>query len=273
MGVKDHLGEETDSGGTTTGSTSWALIERAPWGANAQSYIGTGDLYGAANAALNDPRSGTWTMQLSGSDRNARATFGTLPVGTQQEIDRIAKLYNANSTGEALFSKAMAGSAAATKAGKPMTVFEWLSNYAAQFGAAGVNGPGGRGPGGGGGGGYAGPTTSVSYDPAAKPDVRAIADGVAQEMLGRVVTDDELQRIMKRVRKYEEANPSVRVSDSQPGSNVSRTTAPGATNAGRQEIVEKLLAKNPDFVPYQMNHTVYDAMLGVMQRGQEIANG
>ena len=270
MGVGDHLGRD-DS--TTSGNSSWALVERAPWAANAQSYIGTGDLYGAANAALNDPRSGTWTMPLSSSERNSDAVFGMLPVGTQKSIDRIAKLYNANSTGESLWSKAMAGSAASTEAGKPMTAFEWLSNYAAQFGAdgTGAGGGGSRGGGGGGGAKYI-PQHDVAYQNAQAPDVRAIADGVAQEMLGRVVTDDEMKRILKRVRKYENRNPTVRDSMGSPSGSVSRTKD-GATNTGRQQIIENLIAKNPDFMPYQMDHTVYDAMLSVMKQGQEIANG
>lgn len=267
MGVSDHL---EDGDGTTTGSSSMALVERAPWALNSKSYIGTADTYGLLNSALNDPRSGTWTMPMSASERGSEGSFGLLPPDTQAEIDRVAKQYNSQSTGESLWKKATAGAAASTEAGKPMTAFEWLSNYAARFGRDGSgSGSDGSGSGSGAGsGGYAGPRRDVDYQNAPAFDVRSIADAVSMEMLGRGVEQDEMERILSRVRKYENRNPAVRVSQAGVGSSVSRTQG-GATNAGRQEVIERMLAKNPEFGDYQQATTLmgwFDEWL--TERGQ-----
>ena len=105
------------------------------------------------------------------------------------------------------------------------------------------------GAGGGRGGGYAGPSRSVVV--AAESDIRATADAVAMEMLGRGVTDEELQRIVRRTRSAERAQPQVTTSG--PGMSV---TEQGLTAEGRQDIVQNILAKKPEYAEFQKATTL-----------------
>jgi hypothetical protein len=99
------------------------------------------------------------------------------------------------------------------------------------------------------GSGYAGPSRSVVV--AAESDIRATADAVAMEMLGRGVSDEEFQRIVRRTRKAEQAQPQVTTSG--PGMSV---TEQGLTAEGRQDIVQNILAKKPEYAEFQKATTL-----------------
>jgi hypothetical protein len=70
-------------------------------------------------------------------------------------------------------------------------------------------------------------------------------------MLGRAVTDEEYQRIWKRTRKAEQTQPQI----TQSGTGYS-TTEQGLTAEGRQDIVQNILAKKPEYEEFQKATTL-----------------
>jgi hypothetical protein len=96
---------------------------------------------------------------------------------------------------------------------------------------------------------YTGPVQSVTVQ--AESDVRATADTVAMEMLGRGVSDEEFQRILNRTRKAEQAQPQVTTSATGMS-----TTQQGLTAEGRQDIVQNIIAKKPEYQEFQKATTL-----------------
>lgn len=270
MSVTDELNKQDAEDGATSGSSSMALVERAPWALGGQSYIGTGDLYGGAteynqwagaSGALTDPRSGYWTMQVPGSERGADATWGALPEATRQQLNAYAKMYHPNSTGESLWKKALAGSAEMTKLGQTTTAFEWLSGYTQSLADGGQNGPGG------GGRGYSGPVSQTTLMD--EQDVDRTANALALELIGRPLSQQELAKITKRLRKAEYANPTV-TTPQGPGGSVTQS---GLSAQGREDVLREVIAQNPEYEQFQVDHTVLDTMLAAFDKRKAMVNG
>ena len=114
----------------------------------------------------------------------------------------------------------------------------------------------GQEPGGGTGGG--GPTSFVTH--ANESDVRALADSLAQEMIGRTISDKEFKRMYKRVRKEEMESP--RTTRIEGGVQVTET---GMTDLERQEVLQEVLREKPEWEQYQMTTGVLDAMNNAIQ--------
>lgn len=110
-------------------------------------------------------------------------------------------------------------------------------------------GAGGYGSGGSGSGGG----TSMSYTQANKADVRVLANAVAEEMIGRRITDKEFDRMLKKVRKEEDKSPTITTRSGK----TSRTKE-GITDAERQEVLEEVLRENPEWKKYQMDTAALD---------------
>jgi hypothetical protein len=108
-----------------------------------------------------------------------------------------------------------------------------------------------RGPGGGGSGG---PSTSMSYTQLGEADLQDLADQIGMTMVGRGVTDDEMAKILKRVRAVEAKRPQITSSNGAGSS----TTQQGVTNSDRQDVIENILAKNPQYGDYQKATTLMD---------------
>lgn len=90
-----------------------------------------------------------------------------------------------------------------------------------------------------GGGRYTGPTTTTTY--ANERDLRSTADAIASEVLGRAVTEDEFQKVLKKVRTAEKTEPTV----TTPGIGTSVTQS-GITAEGRKSIIQEALMKGPE---------------------------
>lgn len=100
-----------------------------------------------------------------------------------------------------------------------------------------------------GGGGYSGPRTSVTMQ--AEPDIRELADAVSLEMIGRGVSEDEMAKILKRVRKAEVEQPTITTSRI-----AGTTTEQGLTAEGRRDIIENIIAKKPEYGEFQKATTL-----------------
>lgn len=89
------------------------------------------------------------------------------------------------------------------------------------------------------GSGYSGPVRAVSME--SEDALRRTADALGSELLGRAVSDDEFQKILKRVRSAEQAQPTV--TSRSPGATVTET---GISAEGRKDIMRDMLAQDPE---------------------------
>ena len=116
----------------------------------------------------------------------------------------------------------------------------------------------GRSPSGGrssSGGGSGMAQTSVSYDPLGEGDLKDLANTISMEMLGKGVTEKQWGRILQKVREKEAANPRVTTSQSGVGQSVT-STQPGVSNADRQDVIQNILQKAPQYGDYQKATTL-----------------
>lgn len=103
--------------------------------------------------------------------------------------------------------------------------------------------PGGRSGGGGGGGS----STTRTFSEANESDVRLLANNLSEEMIGRRINDKEFSRLLSKVRKEEEANPTVTTRSGD-----TARTSGGMTTEARNEALREVLVENPEFKEYQM---------------------
>lgn len=99
----------------------------------------------------------------------------------------------------------------------------------------------------GGGGGSGGGGTTRSFSEANEDDVRLLANNLSEEMIGRRIDDKEFARLLSRVRKEEQANPTVTTRSGD----TSRTSG-GVTTEARNEAMREVLVENPEFKDFQM---------------------
>ena len=95
--------------------------------------------------------------------------------------------------------------------------------------------------------------TRYSYTEANEADVRVLANGLAEEMIGRRITEKEFEKLLKRVRKEEGDSPTI----SRSSGSTTRTEA-GITNAEREEVLAEVLRENPEWKKYQMDTASLD---------------
>jgi hypothetical protein len=112
---------------------------------------------------------------------------------------------------------------------------------------------------------YTGPVESITK--LADSDIRATADAVAIEILGRGATDEEIKKITQRMRKAEMEQPQVTTRQG-PGRQI---TEQGLSAQGRDDILRDVLSKNPDFQQYQLDTTVMDAMVNFVNKKKAVA--
>ena len=123
---------------------------------------------------------------------------------------------------------------------------------------------GGGSSGGGGGRSKYGTTAQVAY--ANEEDVRVLANTLAENLIGRNVTDKEFKKIYSQFRKEEGESPTV--TTTSPGGSV---TQQGVTNAERQEILEEILMETPDFAAYQGGAGMIDRMRDINEESLSAA--
>lgn len=117
----------------------------------------------------------------------------------------------------------------------------------------------------GGSGGYSGPRASVVKQ--AESDIDATANALAIEMIGRTLTEKELNRITKRMRKAEVNQPTI-----TSGSPAMTVQQQGLTAQGREDILREVIAKRPEFEKFQLDTTVMDAMNTYVQEKRAVVD-
>jgi hypothetical protein len=89
------------------------------------------------------------------------------------------------------------------------------------------------------GGKYTGPRSTITF--ASERDLRTTADTVASEVLGRGITDEEFKKVLDKVRKAEQAEPTV----TTPGT-ATTISQSGLSAQGRQDIITNALMKGTE---------------------------
>ena len=195
----------------------------------------------------------------------AESAWFDLPQDVKDYINRVASAMGRGKTGQGLWRDSVEASKYTSGTQQEKTPFDYINSVASSISAGEGAAAGGRA--GGRGGAYTGPVRSVAVQ--AETDIVASARAAAEELLGRMPTQQELDRILKRTRSAEQAQPTVQTRQG-PGQ---ITTAEGLTKEGRDNILRQVLMQSPDYQDYQIDSTVMDMMLTNLRRGQEVARG
>jgi hypothetical protein len=193
------------------------------------------------------------------SKSDANSLWDQLPRETQNALTQIAKSQGGRS-GKALWERSVSSSYVSTKQGDPRSPWDFI-----QAAGGDVSGGGTRGRSGGRAAAYTGPVESIAVQ--AESDINATADTIAIELLGRGATKEEKDRIVKRIRKAEMAQPQVTRREG-PGRQI---TQEGLTSQGREDILREVLSKRPEFEQFQLDTTVMDAMNRFVNQKKAVA--
>lgn len=115
-------------------------------------------------------------------------------------------------------------------------------------------------------GGYTGPTQTITE--MAESDIRKSANTIAIELLGRPVDQKEMDRIVRKMRRAEQEQPTV--TTSVPGRTL---TQQGLTAQGREDILRDLISQNPEYEQFQVDTTVMDSMLDFVNKKKQVSGG
>lgn len=223
-------------------------------------FVDTSSPQGLAGAS--DYLSSTWQQDMTASQASsAMDAWGAGDsdrLQTPQLLQAIATAAGHNKTPSGVWQDAVDAAKASVESGSPKSVAEILYGMADKYGITGGGGtppPGGGGSGssgGSGGGGYSGP--SLSYSQTSEANLRDLADQIGMEMLGEGVSDEQFAKILKRVRAVEAKRPQITTSNGAGSS----TTQQGVSDADRQDVVQNILARNPQYGDYQKATTMMD---------------
>jgi hypothetical protein len=223
-------------------------------------FVETGTLGGVIKAS--DPTSAFYASRRQPSDV---PNFEALPAAERQLFDIAAKSIHPMKTGSNYYTDLIEASWDLSTKGvyKSPQQLAYEAYVGSAGPAAGAGGTGGRG--GGRAAAYTGPVESITK--LADSDIRATADAVAIEILGRGATDEEIKKITQRMRQAEMQQPQVTTRQG-PGRTV---TEQGLSAQGRDDILRDVLSKNPDFQQYQLDTTVMDAMVNFVNKKKAVA--
>jgi len=235
------------------GRDPYVLLPRPSTGAAPLSISGIGGTPLNIDTIINSDR-------YSKSDANA--LWDQLPRETQDAITQIARSEGGRS-GRARWERAVSASYVSSRQGNPMSPWDFLQPGGGDAQPTGSR-TGGRTRGGR-TAAYTGPVESITK--LAESDIRALADNVAIEILGRGATAEEIEKITRRMRKAEMQQPDVRTQQG-PGRTI---TEQGLSSQGREDILRDVLSKNPDFQQYQLDTTVMDAMVNFVNKKKAVA--
>jgi hypothetical protein len=124
--------------------------------------------------------------------------------------------------------------------GEAVSFNKWFDWYVSTSQPRDAGGGGSRG-----GGGYTGPQKTVTLQN--EDDLRRMADQLSSQLVGRAVSDDEFKKALKRVRSAERENPTI----TTPSTGMTVSEA-GLSAEGRQDILQRSLAKNPEAKDFTM---------------------
>lgn len=248
--------------GETKTATSTTAITETPTGVNlpkdySKIRVNTSTLQGVYGAS--DPNSLTYNERVA---RNMVPDYARLPVGEQNMFQLVAEATGGRS-GRALYERLVESSYDDSIRGEYRSPQSLVYGMAQQYGVDLSSTPGGGGSGS--SGAYTGPRESVTV--MAESDIRATANALALEMIGRPLNDKEIERVTKRMRTAEQEQPQI-----TRGTAARTETVQGLTAQGRQDILRDVISKRPEFEKYQLDTTVMDAMNAYVQEKRQVVD-
>lgn len=142
----------------------------------------------------------------------------------KEQIDALAEFIDYRKTGSSLWNEAIEGSQALAKQGIEVSPMQWLVDVAKEKGFTGALA---ETPGAATGKGVSG-ASKISRS--SERDIRLAADAIASEVLGRAITDDELQKVLSRVRSAE----------------TSEAPYGGLSSTLQKDVIQEALMKGPE---------------------------
>ena len=250
---------DPDTGETKT-TTSTTAITTTPMGVNipkdySRIRVNTSTLQGVYGAS--DPNSLTYNERVA---RNMIPDYSSLSENERQMFQLVAEADGGRS-GRALYERLSESSYDMSMRGEYASPQSLAYGMAQQYGVDLSSMP--RGGESGSGGAYSGPVSSYTIQ--AESDIRSTADALALEMIGRPLTDKELQRVTRRIRTAEQEQPTI-----TSGRGARRVTEEGLTAQGRQDILREVIAERPEFESFQLDTTVMDAMNEYIQEKRAV---
>jgi hypothetical protein len=115
-------------------------------------------------------------------------------------------------------------------------------------------------------GGYSGPQRTITE--MAESDIQKLANTIAIDLIGRPVDPKEMNRIVQKMRRAEQEQPTV--TTSVPGRTV---TQQGLTAQGREDILREVISQNPEYERFQVDTTVMDSMLDFVNKKKQVSGG
>jgi len=215
-------------------------------------YSDTSTLQGISG--VSDPRSYTWRESRQPSDV---PNYYALSVNERDLFNAAAKSIHPLKTGEAFYGELIQASYDLSLTGIYKSPQELA--YDAYEGSSDGGGDGKKGR-------YTGPVESRTIQ--AESDIRATANALAIELIGRPVSDKELNKLVERMRSAEMQQPNITTSTTG-----STTTTQGLTAQGREDILREVIAKNPEYEKFQVDTTVLDAMTNFIDKKKQVSGG
>ena len=93
-------------------------------------------------------------------------------------------------------------------------------------------------------------------------DLRSTADAIGAEVLGRGITDEEFQKVLRRVRTAEQSQPTV-----TRRTGAGTVTESGITAEGRKDLITDMLMKGPEAKEFAQATTMMDAFYQALNEG------
>lgn len=208
------------------------------------------------------PYTSTPRQKVVGSEKAAKEQYYSFDESQNARLNDAASAkagYRApRSWNKGMWEEAVMRAKADTQRyGVPVSPWDYIDSLAKAGRDIAEKGKGGKGS------KYKGPVASVTL--ANEDDLRAAADTLGAEILGRAITDDEFQRAFKKIRSAERAQPTV--TTSTPGMTV---TESGLSAEGRKDIMREVLLQGPeaeDFTLATKMMDLYRKALGEMPNG------
>lgn len=134
--------------------------------------------------------------------------------------------------------------------------FDWYAGNMRQIRAARRQGSGGGG----------GPTMSITR--MNESDIDTSADAIARQTIGRGLRAAETEEAIDAMRQAETANPQVSTVSGR-----TRVTDQGLTEDERRKVLQRVVKDNPEFLPFQFDTTVLDAIGEQIEKARTMFDG
>ena len=211
---------------------------------------------------------GSGTVVGSMTDKGHVASFFTLPADVQSDLNHIAKIYHPLATGKSFYETMVSDAAKLYDKGTKISPLRLAYTWGAQASADGSSGSG-SGSGSYGSSAYNGPVTKSNYSVTDATSAHVLLNNMASDLLGRNLTDQELNKYTQQFNAAEKATPSV-TTRTPNGHNYTDVTTTAPT---KEVLAKQILQSTDEAVDHTLDKKVVDMFLNDIKSRQAVANG